>query len=636
VRPPDATITAVAAAVALTWFLRAMYRYTGRPGGALDDAYIHFQYATRLAQGHFFEWTPGGGYSTGATSVLWPVLLAPGYWLGFREERMALWAAALGAAGLWLCAWCACRILTDALGSPAAGALGAALVLTSGPILWGCFSGMEVPLVAALAMGLARAVQTGARRAALAVAALLPLARPEWAPVTVAAVLYHARLERRLRPVLALAPFAAYLALNLALTGRMATNGAVARSLWYDADLTAMGAARTWLAQAIDLVRGPLTSSSLVPFGTSVVAAAGVIRPSRAVRWAGLAALLALLATVTVADPYRQQHRYQIPALPLVFVAVVAGVAALASLAASARARRFAAGTLAAVLLASQWAYVPQYYDALAYGCRDIHGQQVEMGRWMAGHLPRGSRIALNDAGAIPLFSGLPALDLVGLGTPAFTAAWREGEGAVFEALERLPPERRPRYLAIYVGWVRLPDLYGRVLHKATLTDNRTCGEYEKVLFAARWDVLDSGVRPVLPHPGSVVDEVDVADLESERAHDYAIDRPARTFYRRGLSVGTSVAEGGRVMHAFERWRARVTPGRDASLVWRTDGAAPARVRVMVDGQLAGALDLPPAAELVEPQVPLPAAVLSRARPEIRVELEGAGEMPSFHYWVLQ
>jgi hypothetical protein len=620
----------------LAWFLRAMYRFTGRPGGALDDAYIHFQFATRLAQGHFFEWTPGGGYSTGATSVLWPMLLAPAYWLGLREERMALWAAALGAIGLWACAWCAYRILSDALASPAWGALGAALVLTSGPLLWGCFSGMEVPLVAALAMALARAVQTGASPAALVLAAVLPLARPEWAPVTVAAIVHCARADRRPRAALALAPLAAYLALNLALTGRMATNGAVARSLWYDPDRTALGATGAWAAQAADLVRGPLTWSSLVPIGTSVLAAIGVIRPSRAARWAGLAALLALLATVTVADPYRQQHRYQIPALPLLFVPAVAGVAAITSRAGSARGRRITSGALAALLLGSHGAYASQYYDALAYGCRDIHGQQVEMGRWMADHLPKGSRIALNDAGAIPLFSGLPAIDLVGLGTGAFTAAWREGEGAVYEALERLPSNRRPRYLAIYVGWVRLPDLYGTVVHKATLTDNRTCGEYEKFLFAARWDVLHTGDRPLLPHPASAVDEVDVADLESERAHDYAIDRPARTFYRRGLSVGTWVAEGGRVMHAFERMRATVSPGRDATLVWRTDGSVPARVRVLVDGRLAGTVDVRPEREMVEPEIRLPAPLLSRARPEIRVELDGAGEMPSFHYWVLQ
>ncbi len=590
-RPSASVLIAGATAVDLAWYLRAMYRFTGRPGGVLDDAYIHFQFATTLAQGHPFEWTPGGGYSTGATSVLWPVLLAPGYWLGFREERLALWAAALGAVALWTCAWCTYRILGDALGSPGWGALGAALVLTSGPLSWGCFGGMEVPLVAVMAIGIVRAVQTGSRRTALILAALLPLARPEWTAVTVAVVLRYSVGERRAGPVLALAPLTLYLALNLALTGRMATSGAVAKSLWYDPELTALGAARTWAAQGIDLVPMLLAGSGLVPFGTLVLAAIGTIRPSPAVRWAALSALIALLATVTVADPFRQEQRYQIPALPLILVAVVAGAAAVTSRAGTPRGRRGIAVGFGALLLGSQCAHARHYNDALAYGCRDIHGQQVTMGRWMRDHLPRGSRIALNDAGAIPLYSGLPAIDL---------------------------------------------DLFGPVVHKVSLSDNRTCGEPEKFLFEARWDALHSGDRPLLPHPGIPVDEVDVADLESEGAHDYEVDRPARTIYRREPCQGTWVAEGGRVMHAFERMRVRVSPGRDAHLVWRTDGGAPGRVRVLVDGRLAGSIAWPAERQFVEPEVPLPASLFVRERPEIRVELEGPGEMSSFHYWVFQ
>ena len=635
-RPSASVLIAGATAVDLAWYLRAMYRFTGRPGGVLDDAYIHFQFATTLAQGHPFEWTPGGGYSTGATSVLWPVLLAPGYWLGFREERLALWAAALGAVALWTCAWCTYRILGDALGSPGWGALGAALVLTSGPLSWGCFGGMEVPLVAVMAIGIVRAVQTGSRRTAMILAALLPLARPEWTAVTVAVVLRYSVGERRAGPVLALAPLTLYLALNLALTGRMATSGAVAKSLWYDPELTALGAARTWAAQGIDLVPMLLAGSGLVPFGTLVLAAIGTIRSSPAIRWAALSALIALLATVTVADPFRQEQRYQIPVLPLILVTVVAGVAAVTSRAGTPRGRRGIAVGFGALLLGSQCAHARHYNDALAYGCRDIHGQQVEMGRWMRDHLPRGSRIALNDAGAIPLYSGLPAIDLVGLGTSAFTEPWRNGEGALFEALERLPTDRRPRYFAIYRNWVKLPDLFGPVVHKVSLSDNRTCGESEKFLFEARWDALHSGDHPLLPHPGIPVDEVDVADLDSEGAHDYEVDRPARTIYRREPCQGTWVAEGGRVMHAFERMRVRVSPGRDAHLVWRTDGGAPGRVRVLVDGRLAGSIAWPAERQFVEPEVPLPASLFVRERPEIRVELEGPGEMSSFHYWVFQ
>jgi hypothetical protein len=183
---------------------------------------------------------------------------------------------------------------------------------------------------------------------------------------------------------------------------------------------------------------------------------------------------------------------------------------------------------------------------------------------------------------------------------------------------------------------VPLPDLFGRVVHRESLADNRTCGEAEKVLFEARWEILGGGERPLLPHPGTVVDDVDVADLESERAHDYTIDRPSRTLYRRQPTGGRPVSDGGRVQHAFESMRVAVTPGRDARLVWRTDAWLPARIRVLVDGAVVARLPLSEVRAFIEPEVLLPGSSLKRARPLIRVEQEGRGEMSSFHYWVLQ
>jgi hypothetical protein len=385
-----------------------------------------------------------------------------------------------------------------------------------------------------------------------------------------------------------------------------------------------------------ELLRDHIGRPRLVALGAPILAVAGILRGSPAVRLAALAALAGLLATVTVIDPFRHWNRYQIPALPPLLVAAVAGVPAVAGLARSGRGRTVAAGLLSAALLGSQVSFLAGYNDLFAYNCRDIHFQQVHMGAWMREHLPAGTPVAVHDAGAIPLLSRLPVLDLLGLGTPGFPEAWREGEGALYEALERLPPGRRPRFFAVYARWVPLPDLFGRVVHRIVLDDNRTCGDAEKVLFEARWDVLGGGDRPLLSHPGVIVDEVDVADLESERAHDYAIDRPSRTIYRREPTEGRAVSDGGRVQHAFESMRVAVTPGRDARLVWRTDAWIPARIRVLVDGTVVARLPLSEVRAFIEPEVLLPGSSLKRARPVIRVEQEGQGEMSSFHYWVLQ
>ncbi|KYF55998.1 hypothetical protein BE04_46105, partial [Sorangium cellulosum] len=68
-----------------------------RTGGAwpapLDDVYIHFGFARAAALGHPFSWIPGNGYSSGGTSLTYPLALAPGYLLGFRGAWLGLFAA---------------------------------------------------------------------------------------------------------------------------------------------------------------------------------------------------------------------------------------------------------------------------------------------------------------------------------------------------------------------------------------------------------------------------------------------------------------------------------------------------------------------------------------------------------------
>ena len=57
--------------------IAAVLAKVGHPAAALDDAYIHFQYARAFAEGHPFRYQAGEPISTGATSFAWPAVLAP-------------------------------------------------------------------------------------------------------------------------------------------------------------------------------------------------------------------------------------------------------------------------------------------------------------------------------------------------------------------------------------------------------------------------------------------------------------------------------------------------------------------------------------------------------------------------------
>jgi hypothetical protein len=147
---PVALVTAFLAAYAV----RGVIAKCGHPAVPLDDAFIHFQYAKRLAGGHFFSYVDGEGYSSGATSLLWPLVLAPFYLIGLRDLSI-IWAA-------WFFGFLslgALAVETYRLSAPLAGrgpALGAgAMVLAFGGYLWCAASGMEVvPLAWTLAFGM--------------------------------------------------------------------------------------------------------------------------------------------------------------------------------------------------------------------------------------------------------------------------------------------------------------------------------------------------------------------------------------------------------------------------------------------------------------------------------------------------
>src|SRR5688572_29928960 len=63
----------------------------------LDDVYIHFQYARQINVGQPYVYNPGLPPTSGATSFLYPYLLAIGDLIGFRGLTLGVWAMGLGA-----------------------------------------------------------------------------------------------------------------------------------------------------------------------------------------------------------------------------------------------------------------------------------------------------------------------------------------------------------------------------------------------------------------------------------------------------------------------------------------------------------------------------------------------------------
>src|SRR5690606_3620811 len=119
------------------------------------DAYIHLQYARSFADLRPLVYSPGAAPAPGATSLLWPALLAPFFALGLRGASL-LWVAwGFGLLAHGLLAHETYRAASPVMSKGAALAAGAMVVVFGGHV-WNAVSGMEVLPFAWLLMRTAR------------------------------------------------------------------------------------------------------------------------------------------------------------------------------------------------------------------------------------------------------------------------------------------------------------------------------------------------------------------------------------------------------------------------------------------------------------------------------------------------
>ncbi|MBI4957644.1 MAG: hypothetical protein HY908_36900, partial [Myxococcales bacterium] len=510
------------------------------------------------------------------------------------------------------------------------------------------------------------AAAPGARRARqLALGgwlALCVLSRPETLVLALGLALAAAHGGRSLRApaslVRALAPLGLALALvalaHHACTGEAAPAGAVRKLVSSDPYVEPATRAVAVVRSFAQLYsQGLLRALGGTPWCWSVplLGLAGLVARGRrtlvAALWLGAAGAIGLACLNTTA-PF-QNFRYAVPSLLMLLAAATLG---LGSAARAARARGLhlgraglAAYPLALVGIGAALGELPRQVDHFARASRNIAEQQVAAAARVAD---RGARLVfVNDAGAIPYLSEVPALDGWGLGGYRglpFARASVHGVPAVVELVERLPPEARPDLLAIYPGWwPGLPEIFGRELERIHIEDNVICGADDKVLYAADWSPL--GPAPDASGPDDALDELDVADLVSERSHGYLL--PTRGGHAvaavLALADGRARWDGGRIVPEGERERFVVRADAGAGrrvLTLRSDvGSTPERprriaVEVSRDGRRLARVEgeLPPATpgHWLELAVPLDDV---RGGDAIAIE-SLAAERRSFHAWL--
>jgi hypothetical protein len=651
----------------------------GQPLMPLDDAYIHFQYARQIAGGQFYVYNPGLPPTSGATSFIYPYLLAAGYLIGFQELSLGLWALILGALALALSAYLVYR-LAASLGMLPYFALAAPILfLMHGLVAWHYMSGMETGIAILFTLLTIRALVDQRHPLAMIAGSLLALTRPEGAILALLAAGVVLLRERRLYiwcllPLLALG---VQPAVNLLVTGSAVASGNSAKSLFgmipFDLGVVIGRIAENFVRMWRDF------ASVNVIWGDSLIGAAGIMLVygltlaglALTRRWLilGLLTLWAVglaLSISTLDTAFWHFRRYQMPLIAVFFPLLIAGAAQwLRRFGVNLRAVPLAVCALPIIsgLTFSSYTYARAYAANIGY----VRDQPLAMARWLNENTPPDAVIAVHDVGMMRYIGGRTTLDMVGLTTPGAADYWRNGPGAVGEFLDRY----RPDYIASYgvghglgLGYLENSGLYGQPLAEFRVQldpeINVALAADRQAVYRPTYYAADGSLRPqgrilsygltdsLIYGSTQIVDWVDVADIQSERAHQYTWRnaRPINGFpseYYDLITPGCDlpfqcrVLDGGRRINGEESFIINARRGQSMILITRVHAVDAGEFDVYVNDVLVGTRVIPalPGSGLQIPTfIHRRYMTESAARIRIVPRLEG-DYMPYFH-WAIQ
>jgi len=418
----------------------------------VDDAFISFRYADNLVAGQGLVFNAGERVE-GYTNFLWVVLVAPFMALGADPETVAK-LLGLAATGGLLAAVVRFAPRSDAM--PELRWLAPLLTATSPPLLVWATGGLETPLYAclvtwAICLGM-RSVEKGEPgRASAWVVAAATLTRPDGLGVALALVVLLALLLRG-RP-----GFGAGLARWCAIYLGVVAPYTVWRVFYYGDLLpntfhAKVGGGAEQLARGVGYLHAFFDAGGywmLVPLAGLVW-----LRDDKKTLLLGAATAALLCYPVLVGGDSLPMFRFVAPALPPLFL--------LVAFCATAAVRRFApAGAARGVVALAALALVARAALPAFHGepARLVESDRREVSAWEEigvyfGRIASpGDSIAVITAGAIPYYSKLETIDMLGLTDRTIARREQADMGEGWAGHEKFDVEyvldRRPTYVVV-------------------------------------------------------------------------------------------------------------------------------------------------------------------------------------------
>lgn len=521
----------------------------------VDDAYIHFQYARQIAAGEPYVYNPGLPPSSGATSFLYPYILAVGYLLGFVDMSLGIWAMILGAFALLLSTQLLYRLAIEH-SLPVFYSLGISLLfLLNGYVVWHFMSGMETGYTVLFVLLTFYSFTSKRLHLFTTSAILLALIRPEGSIMAViAAGLYvlrasldlpSANLLRRIRIAIQthwiilfilLALFVQPL-VNYVLTGSFSSTGGQSKSLfgmipfYVDEVIRRVFSNFTQMIQETLLGLGSSGIWYLAPFMGLIVLILVVKQLYK--RKEVFPLLLFLIwgvvvfgAISTLDTAFWHFKRYQLPVLVLMFPALILTV--------NAYKKSILWRYLLIVFLGfSLWIGL-NFREYHEMNVRSVFQQPYSMALWLQNNTEPDAIVAVHDVGIMRYLGGRTTVDMVGLTTDGAANYWRNGPGSTGEFLMYYEPH--VDYIAAYtttrgLGYLADTSLYGTLLAgfeaEYDARYNVALGAPFQGIYTNDTELMpkakihNHNIRSQIEASLELISEIDVAYLESEQNAAY-------------------------------------------------------------------------------------------------------------------
>lgn len=486
---------------ALAYYLAVSLSFTeGRLAAPLDDAWIHFQFARNLSQGHGFSYNPGDP-QPGSTAPLWTVMLAP---IGlFTNDFLA---PAIGLSALFLLAtvWLSYGLTVDITNSRAAGLMAGLGVAVAGRLLWAGLAGMETTAFAACSLGAIWAYRRqGLRPWPSFLFALASQLRPEGHALFGLAVLLWLGQTELWRPK----------------NWRTAVASLVGPALIY------VAISLPYVLFSLSVTGKPLPNTFYAKMSDSQFFSWRTLQDSIWLHWSDnpvslLLALLGLwptwqrerltavwfvalpLLTAVIIEQMWHHGRYTMPLIPLQMVLTAVGCHWLWQRYAPANGRwqPYAWGVACfALLLGASWQFHP-WARMLGQNSQEILEIDVALGEWLAQNTPPDALIAVDDIGAIAFLSQRRIVDVNGLVSPEMWPAVAQPIGLARDIqLTYLLSQAQPDYVAVFPLWhwpLSQNTAVLQPIHRVSTDSHTIIFQPEAFVYQPNWPYVKQAAPP--------------------------------------------------------------------------------------------------------------------------------------------